>query len=152
MSERPAQHTAFLRRTLQICGVLALVGASSGLAAAPTPASGPAVAQMESRDWMDWLEYMIFQRRLQYILGDGEPLPGSGEATQAAAAAIAADQIALYAQSGLIPSPTPAEVAQALSDIATLRSTILLNPTEFSDPVWDDYLDALQAMKAELES
>lgn len=151
MPQRPAQHTDFRRRTLQVCGVLALVGASSGLTAAPTPATGAVSPQVGHRGWVDWLDYIIRQRNLELILEGGQPLSGSGEATKEAAAALAADQIAMYAQSGLVPSLTPDEVAQALTDIGTLQSTILLNPTEFSDPVWDEYLDTLRAMKADLE-
>ncbi len=150
MPQRPAQHTDFRRRTLQVCGVLALVGASSGLSAAPAPATGP-TAQVVSRGWVDWLELQLRMRRLHSVLVEGEPVSGGGEPTEAEAAALAEEQIALYAQSGLSPSLTPAEIAQALIDIATLRSTILLNPTEFSDPVWDEYLETLQVMEADLE-
>lgn len=151
MPQRPAQHTDFRRRALRLCGVLALVGAASGLTAASAPATGP-TAQVVSRGWAEWLDYIVRQRRLEFILASGEPLSGDGEATEEAAVALAEDQDARYAQSGLSPSLTPDEVAQALTDIGTLQSTILLNPTEFSDPVWDEYLDTLRAMKADLES
>lgn len=150
MPQRPAQHTDFRRRTLQVCGVLALVGASSGLNAAPAPANGP-TAQVVSRGWVDWLELQVRMRRLRTVLVEGEPVSGGDEPTEAGAAALAGEQIAVYAQSGLSRSLTPAEVAQALIDIGTLRSTILLNPTEFSDPVWDEYLETLQVMEADLE-
>ena len=151
MPQRPAQHTGFRRRALQLCGVLALVGASRGRTAAPAPATGPS-ARVVSRGWVDWLEHQLRMRRLQSFLGEGEPASGSGEPSPDVAAAIAWEQIALYAESGLSPSLTPAEVAQALTDIDTLRSTIRLNPAEFSDPVWDLYLDTLDAMEADLGS
>ncbi len=99
-----------------------------------------------------WMTFLLQVRAIEDSLAVQNLLPPSGEATQAGVLAEAQDQQARYAAAGIAPDLTDDEILAGLDAVKEARSTILGNPSEFTDPGWEAYLDMLCALRAELEA
>ncbi|MFG0242562.1 MAG: hypothetical protein ACF8R9_07265 [Phycisphaerales bacterium JB054] len=115
---------------------------------APVP-----LAVTESRaDWADWLEFVLMLHRLEMILADPAAEPdGDDDKIQADAVARAKDQTTRLGQSGLRASLSASQIDGGFSAIDELRDTIYDHAQSFTDPFWNNYLQTLNMLEAELD-
>jgi len=138
-----------IRRAALVAATLA--AGSAGQAAPPGSTQDHAGRPAEASRWIVWGILWQFLDRMEQALADPAGPPPSDTNSEQANVDKARDQIARYAASGSAPVNSPTQVAQLLDDIATIRSEILSDPDQFSDPIWDSYLGFLDALEADLQ-
>ncbi len=130
-----------------ICLLSLVVGQSQAMAE-----SRPVPSKATQADNVDWFIFLVLLHSLDNALKDPNEAPIPNNPTQSDDAAYAGDQTNRYNQSGVRPNLTKVEKDQALSDITSLRNTILDNPSDFTDPIWPVYLNTLDAMEADIQA
>ncbi|MCC7390685.1 MAG: hypothetical protein IT431_18200 [Phycisphaerales bacterium] len=98
-----------------------------------------------------WLTFLLQIRAIEDTLNAQNLTPLPSDATQESALEEAQDQQARYASDGIAPNLTDEQLLLGLDAVRDARATILGNPSEFTDPAWDDYLGMLGELKADLE-